>query len=134
MRFPAIFLPPLPPHLPRGDKVGPVGHRHLGEMDLGPRVVAVGGAQQRVAQHVGQLLPVQATLPLQNRFKTGYKTGSKPVMGTCPSRAQSQGRDFWNPCANNTVLAQFNTLKKSTKIKFPSKKCSNNFYNISLFN
>jgi hypothetical protein len=87
MRFPAIFLPPTPrPYLPGGDKVGPVGHRHLGEMDLGPRVVAVGGAQQRVAQHVGQLLPVQATLPLQNRFKTGFKTGSKPVIKQAQNR------------------------------------------------
>ena len=49
---------------PRGDEVGPVGHHHLCQVELWPRVVAVRGAEQRVAQHVGQLLPVQAPLSL----------------------------------------------------------------------
>jgi len=66
LHFPPIFRPKL---LPRGDEVGPVGHGHLGEMELRAGVVAVGGAQERVAQHVRHLLPVQAPLTLHKKGK-----------------------------------------------------------------
>jgi hypothetical protein len=39
-------------------------------------------------------------------------------MGTCPSSAQSKGRNFWNTGVNNTVLAQILYVDQINKSEF----------------